>query len=150
MEVKDLIENLKQQKKNLSQLFNAASLKQKALVQLNYEDLEKSILTEERTLVNIQQTEKHRISILAELYLGYSIHCETPKLSEFIEKTKEHIGAKTLESISLHEKELKKLIKQISVINQQNKYLIENSRAFIKETITSLLNKNKSLLDRRV
>jgi hypothetical protein len=150
MEVKDLIDNLKHQKKNLSQLLNAASLKQKALVQLNYEDLEKSISTEERTLVNIQQAEKHRISILSELYLGYSIRCETPKLSEFIEKTKEHIGAKTLENISSHEKELKKLIKQISVINQQNKYLIENSRAFIKETITSLLNKNKSLLDRRV
>lgn len=150
MEIKDLIENLEIQKNNLSELLSSASQKQQALIQSNYENLESSIMAEERSLVKIQQAEKQRLNIIKELYSQFSLNNGTPKLSEFIEKTKNILDRKSQEKITKTEQELKRLIKQISGINQQNRYLVENSRAFIKETIGSLINANKPFLDRKV
>ncbi|MGE5682169.1 MAG: flagellar export chaperone FlgN [Bacillota bacterium] len=150
MEIKDLLENLETQKKNLASLLNSAIQKQKAMIESNYESLESSIWAEERAIALIQSSEKSRIKILTELYSRYSVKYDSPKLAEFVEKTKAHVEKKSLGKILASEKEMKSLIKQVTAINQQNRYLIESSRAFIKETISSLINANKTLLDKRV
>ncbi|HEX2866343.1 MAG TPA: flagellar export chaperone FlgN [Ignavibacteriales bacterium] len=150
MEIKDLTTSLVNQKNNLSQLLDAALLKQKALVKFDYAGLEDSILKEERALSSVADGEKGRIKILTEIYQKHSISNKTYKLSEFIEHTKDLLDIKSKKQIAVTEKELKELITRVSMVNQQNKFLIENSRAFIKETVSHILNARRSLLDKKV
>ncbi|MGE5399253.1 MAG: flagellar export chaperone FlgN [Ignavibacteriales bacterium] len=150
MEVKDLEVSLKKQKDNLAVLLSAALQKQKALVSLDYSGLESSITKEERALTGITEHEKQRIKILTDLYSKYSLSFNSYKLAEFMERTRTILDKKSINEIAMAEKELKELITKISKVNQQNKYLIENSRAFIKETISCILNARKSLLDKKV
>ena len=150
MEPKELITILQDQKNNLNQLFSAVSQKQRSLVSSNYELLEDSIMKEERILVNIQQSEKLRVKTLESLYKEFSISANSTRLQDFLEKTRKIIGDDIAANISRLENEIKDIIMRINNVNQQNKYLIEQSRMFIKETIQSVVNMKKKLLDRRV
>ncbi|MCU7497132.1 MAG: flagellar protein FlgN [Ignavibacteria bacterium] len=150
MEIKELTASLVNQKNNLTSLLNAALQKQKALVNFDYAGLEDSITREEKAIAFITEGEKGRIKILSELYSRYSISNRTFKLSEFLENTRGLLDAKSQKQIAVTEKELKELITRVSMVNQQNKFLIENSRAFIKETVSRILNARRSLLDKKV
>ncbi|MGE5432464.1 MAG: flagellar export chaperone FlgN [Syntrophomonadaceae bacterium] len=150
MEIKELATSLANQKNNLAKLLEAALQKQKALVNFDYTGLEDSIVKEEKALSFVTEGEKGRIKILSELYEMHAIANKTFKLSEFIEHTRGMLDIKAQRQIAVTEKELKELITRVSMINQQNKFLIENSRAFIKETVSHILNARRSLLDRKV
>lgn len=150
MEIKELTASLVSQKNNLAGLLDAALLKQKALVKLDYAGLEDSILREEKALSFVTEGEKARIKILSEIYEKNSISNKTYKLSEFLEHAKDQLDVKSRKQIASTEKELKDLIGRVSLVNQQNKLLTENSRAFIKETIGAILNARRSLFDKKV
>ncbi|MGE5354414.1 MAG: flagellar export chaperone FlgN [Acidobacteriota bacterium] len=150
MEIKELTASLVSQKNNLTSLLDAALQKQRALVNFDYAGLEESIVNEEKALSFVTAGEKGRIKILSELYQRHSISNKTFKLSEFVENTKGMLDIKSQKQIALTEKELKELITRVSMVNQQNKFLIENSRAFIKETVSAILNARRSLLDKKV
>lgn len=150
MEIKDLITLLNNQKANLRKLHDAAAMKQQALVSSSSEELENSIAEEEKALLLIQQSEKARIGFLSAFYKKYGIANDTFRLSECLEKMREHIDRESAELISGYEKEIRAVINEVSRVNQQNKYLIEHSRAFIRETISTLMNSGNSILDRKI
>lgn len=150
MELKDLFENLTVQWSNLETMLEAVQLKQQAIINSDYENLERAMATEERTLSLIQQCEKGRISIISELYSAWGISFETPRLAEFAEKAGAKLDKKNNEYLLQLEKSLKELMHQIAGINRQNMYLVESSRAFIRETMSSLLNSKTTLLDKKV
>lgn len=150
METKELKESLDNQKKNLTMLLSAALQKQQALVNLDYPGLEEAILKEEKALSSVNEAEKGRLKILGDFYTKHSISNETFRLAEFIEKTKGMLDKESSGRISASEKELKELITRISTINQQNKFLVENSKVFIKETVSAILNARRSLLDKKI
>lgn len=150
MEIKELTASLVNQKNNLALLLDAALQKQRALVNFDYTGLQDSILKEEKAISSVSEGEKGRIAILTELYARHSISNNTFKLSEFNEHTKGALDAKSRKQIAITEKELKDLITRVTMVNQQNKFLIENSRAFIKETVSHLLNSRRSLLDKKI
>ncbi|MCU7490393.1 MAG: flagellar export chaperone FlgN [Bacteroidota bacterium] len=150
MEVKELTTSLVNQKNNLTSLLDAALQKQRALVNFDYAGLEESIVKEEKALSFVTEGEKGRIKVLSELYKRHSISNKTFKLSEFVENTKGMLDIRSQKQIALTEKELRELITRVSMVNQQNKFLIENSRAFIKDTVSAILNARRSLLDKKV
>lgn len=150
MEIKELTTSLVNQKNNLTSLLNAALQKQRALVNFDYAGLEESIVKEEKALSFVTEGEKGRIKVLSELYKRHSISNKTFKLSEFVENTKGMLDIRSQKQIALTEKELRELITRVSMVNQQNKFLIENSRAFIKDTVSAILNARRSLLDKKV
>ncbi|HEX2962046.1 MAG: flagellar protein FlgN [Ignavibacteria bacterium] len=150
MEIKELTTSLVNQKNNLTSLLDAALQKQRALVNFDYAGLEESIVKEEKALSFVTEGEKGRIKVLSELYKRHSISNKTFKLSEFVENTKGMLDIRSQKQIALTEKELRELITRVSMVNQQNKFLIENSRAFIKDTVSAILNARRSLLDKKV
>lgn len=150
METNELVTILQDQKNNLNILYSTVTQKQRALVSSDYELLEDSISKEEHALLSIQQTEKLRINALHELYKQFSINPNSTKLQEFVEKTRNRIGDETGKKILKLEKDIKEIITLVNNINQQNKYLIDQSRTFIRETIQSVLAIKKTLLDKRV
>jgi hypothetical protein len=150
MKPEELIAILENQKENLLAYVSLNMEKQKAIVSCNYEMLESCIPKEEHILVSIRQAEKLRVNALGELYKQFSITSSTFKLQEFIEKTKNVIGKNTAGKILVLEREIKEAVVGVININQQNRYLIEQSQSFIKETIQSILDLKKSLFDRRV
>lgn len=150
MEIKELLNLLKLQKNNLSLFLSSAQQKQRALISFNYEDLQQAIEGEEKMLSAIQETEKKRLAFLSAFYKEQSLSNNTFKIAELVGHLGENVDRKIILGLEILEKEIKKLVSAIMTINQQNQYLIENSRAFIRETINSIMNAKKTLLDKKV
>ncbi|MEI7812255.1 MAG: flagellar export chaperone FlgN [Ignavibacteria bacterium] len=150
MGTNDLLENLKLQRDNLEKFQAILQEKQRALVNFNYELLEQSTRKEERMLGSIQQTERIRLSIIKGLNAEFSIVDNPVKIINFVNSAKGRINGEYLKELIFQEKAIKELLPEIGKISQQNKYLIETSKAFIRETVNSLMNAKRSILDRRI
>ncbi|HEX2982469.1 MAG TPA: flagellar export chaperone FlgN [Ignavibacteriales bacterium] len=152
MEVLDLIEALQEQEKNLTNLNETALHKQKALVSSDYEELQKTIVVEEKLLLNIQSAERMRLEAVKVIREKYSLSGDVVKVAHVIENLRNKIELQQLENLTVLEARIKELIKTANVLNQKNKFLIDHSRSFIKETILSLLGEQKkhALLDRKI
>lgn len=150
MEISDLIQSLEKQKLNLERMLAAAEKKQRALVSNNNEALEASVTAEQGALMSLQQTEKERLSIMNALYRQADIRPKNLRIYELVDLMNDRMDKKTAGALLKLEEEIKETAGQISKLNQQNLYLIEHSRNFIKETLMSVLSAKKAILDRKV
>jgi len=150
MDIKNLLLLLNTQQNNLNALLEAAIQKQKALVDYENKLLEDAIIKEEKALAQVNFFEKNRIKLLTEIYLQLGIKNNSFRLDEFISLTKEIIDEKSLAFVKRFETEIKNIVIKISEVNKQNIFLVEHSRAFIKEIVKAIANSQKSLLDKRV
>ncbi len=150
MDIKNLFAVLEQQVIDLNELLETSLIKQNAIISYDQNLLEEAILKEEKAVQKVQVSEKNRLKIISDFYQNSSIKNSTFKLKEFAETFKQLIPKKHYEFIYKYESVIKELAIQITVVNRQNLYLIENSRAFLKETIKAIANSNKAILDRRV
>lgn len=135
---------------NLNSLLEAALLKQRALVNLNHEELENAIIKEEKLMNAVRESEQARINALEQFYSEHAVSHETYKISELCAKFKPGTAEAGIKKLRTLEKRIKNAIREINKVNHQNIYIIQHSRAFIKETISSLISTNKSFLDKRV
>lgn len=135
---------------NLRLLLDAALLKQHALINLNYNELENAILDEEKILNTINECEQMRIRDLEKFYSSQDLTHSTYRISELCEKYGTPENNSEVKRLLLLEKQIKETICEVDKINHQNKYIIEHSRSFIKETISSLMSSNKTIVDKKV
>jgi len=147
--VDEILKVLVNLKNNLNSLLETLSAKQRALISLNYEELEKSIISEEKSLTAIRECELARTNAFDKFYSEKSVERLSYKVSDLCEKFP-GISNSNLIKLRNLEAQIKETIGNIDHINHQNLYIIEHSRTFIKETISSLISANKSFLDRRV
>jgi hypothetical protein len=151
MDEKDLIKTLAGLEESLIRLFETAQKKQEALVNNNIKLLESAVSAEERFIRNIENAEKNRVSVLAELNKKYMIDAATMKLSDFLSGAKNKLDEKSTAQILKLQNRIKKHILNIEMLNQQNQYLLDTARDFIKMAISELVGpQRKSFLDRRV
>lgn len=151
MDEKDLIKTLAGLEESLIRLFETAQKKQEALVNNNIKLLESAVSAEERFIRNIENAEKNRVSVLAELNKKYMIDATTMKLSDFLSGAKNKLDEKSTAQILKLQNRIKKHILNIDMLNQQNQYLLDTARDFIKMAISELVGpQRKSFLDRRV
>lgn len=150
MIIKELIKILQNQHNNLSLFLENAEKKQHAIVNFDYDDLEKSIMAEEKSLFQIHTLENERINQLTNFYSEHSIQYKSLRINELLDIIKDKISPETIERITTLEKNIKEKILEINKVNIQNTFLIEHSRSFIKETINSLVSLNKQHLDKKV
>lgn len=150
MNIEKLVVILEKQNKNLQRYLKSVMEKQIVLVNCNNEGLKESIINEEKLLLNIQLTEESRLKIMEELFAEFNIKNARYKLEVLIENIKNKIDINVIEVITSLEKSLKKTIKEIQKVNNQNLVLIQQSRSLINETIKALLNSQKrAFIDRK-
>lgn len=151
MEIKKIFEILKDQYRNLNNLFKVAIEKQKALVKINNDLLSKCIKSEEKLLLNIQQTEKKRLGFIKEFVDSFNYDIENADLRDVMKSIKNHLSKEDSSLMTKYEEKTKDIIIALSKLNEQNLFLIKNSKQFVTDTINSLLSKHKkSLLDVKV
>lgn len=151
MDEKDLIKTLSGLEESLIKLFETACQKQDALVNNNIKLLESAVSAEERFIRNVEKAEKQRMAVLAELNKKYLLNATSLKLNDFLSGAKNKLDEKNVAQILKIQNRIRKYILSIESLNQQNQYLIDTARDFIKMTIAELVGpQRKSFLDKRV
>lgn len=150
MNIEKLIAVLEKQNINLEKLLQSVLEKQIALVNCSNENIKESVSKEEKLLLSIQLTEETRLKLMEEIFTEFNISNARYKLEVLLENIKNKIDSNLFKIISSLEISIKKTIKEIQKINQQNLILIQQSRSLINETITAVLNsKNRAIVDRK-
>ncbi|MGE5362984.1 MAG: flagellar protein FlgN [Bacteroidota bacterium] len=150
MEPKELFEVLARQTENLAKMKETADKKQRALISHDYKQLEASITEEQSLLISIQAAEKERITLMNTICRTMGVKIDNYRLYEFVDKTGDRIDRKSAGELLKAEEKLREIILAIQNQNQKNLYLIEHSRAFVKETLMTVLQSRKKLLDKKV
>lgn len=147
MQEEKYLEILKEQSGNLVSLLKTVLQKQKAIISGNVDLIEKTISSEEKILLTINRVEKHRVEFLN----SYKVDREFESKDEYFYE----MAGRLSQSGALEFQELRKNIKgttkAILQVNEQNKYLISQSRTMLNEIVTAVFSDRKaSLLDRKV
>lgn len=151
MEVENLLNVLRREKKILNELKSIATEKQVALVSNNREKLDKSIKDEERILPLIQRIEKERLTAVDEFYVENRQARTDYHLETLLEKFSSILANNVADEIKSIHLELKSLVEDLTKLNKQNMYLINHSRQFLKETMATIISSSeKSILDKKV
>lgn len=149
MKTNELIDVLKEQSKYLGMFLEIAKNQQHAVLSNNIQLLEESIHNEEKIISKINGHElkvRHAINSLAE---ENNVALNTVSLEELIKQLKDD-KKKDVRSLLNMQFEIRSVVKEVVKINNQNRFLIEHSRNFIREVVTTLVNNKKSVLDRKV
>lgn len=145
-----LIEILKKQDENLRNYYKALLEVQEASVKSDVELLEKAIQHQEQVLTDIRISEKQRLELFEKLQKQY-LKVEFTKMSELIELLQGRVPDDKLDEIVKLNESIKQNIIEVQQLSETNKFLINHSRNFIKEILTSILeDKNSHLLDRKM
>ena len=149
MEMSDLFRCLKEQHQVLQEYLDMLLKHQKAIIFADAAGLEETIKSESDLLFNIGSCETRRQKIMQQLSVKYSLEINSNKLSDFLNEIKKKKLFDTANIVKL-QNSIKKLILETIKINSQNKFLIEQARNFIKETIAAFTSTNRNaLVDRR-
>ena len=148
--VEKIIAILEKQENNLKKLLKFVLEKQVAIVNNNNEGIKESVSKEEKLLLTVQLTEEIRLKVMEEIFSHYKIDNERYKLSILIENLKSKVDERLIHNISVYETNIKKIIKEVQKVNQQNMLLIQQSRSLLNDTITAVLNlNNRTIVDRK-
>lgn len=122
-----------------------ALVKQRALIEHNMENLEICISKEENLLFQVQSLFKRRNSIAGKFskvkrdfnnVLNEDAENSQKELFMMLKKERELISSK---------------VKAINLINEQNKYLTEQARSFVRSIVGEIVNKqNNKIVDMKV
>ena len=150
MKLENLVSVLKSQENNLKHLLEIGLNKKEILVSGDNEKLVEIIKSEEQSLLTLQLNEESRLKLMCDLFNEYNIDNERYKLKILVDNLKGKVSSKILIGIINFEKSIKKLIAEITRINQLNMLLIQQSRNLLNETIHAVLNSSKrSIVDRK-
>lgn len=142
MKVKELIESLKSQNNNLSDLFSSLEQQRKAIVNNDFNLLETAISEEQKFLLKVEKEESNRMKIINELIKENNLSIKTNSLAELI-KSSPKLFEKDIKEIQQLRNSLKEKAEKVKRINSQLKDVIEFSRNLIKETMMIVAQKSK-------
>ncbi|MGK9477082.1 flagellar export chaperone FlgN [Melioribacter sp. OK-6-Me] len=146
MNLEKLIESLRRQEKNFSELLDTIKTKKEALLENDIPKLDKAVDAEQKLLHLIQKEERERKRLTYVFATENSIDLKNASIEELLNK---------LPNLSSQLKNLRDSIKEkaaeIIKINSQLTVLVGVSRNLIRDTVTTLLSKSKkSLVNKRV
>lgn len=149
--IKEFILSLREQIINLNKFLLAAQKKQKALIQSKIDDIQNAVIEEEKTLFNIDSVERIREKIIEKIQESYGLPKEIVKIFDINKRLKGVISEEEAEDLFECEALIKETIDKINMQNERNRFIINRSKAYLKETLTSLLeiSKRSALVDKR-
>ncbi len=142
--VRELFETMEQLRGKLEELLGVVQSKRKAIVQRNFEELEKCIAMEEKLLLEIKKIESRRLDFLKK-------HSGQSKLTtELVDKISKELASELPDRLSEHffylRGKIRELGGRITSVNEQNMYLVENSRQMLKMLFARLKGEKDSLI----
>lgn len=150
METKKLIQLLAMQIQNLDSLKKVMIQQQKAIVKNEISAIELAAENEEIILGKIRINERQRIAEIAELSKVNDFNLESFSLSELLKAIKEN-HSEEYDTLFRLRNQIVLLAYEVNNINNQNSFLIDHARQFIKETITTLYGANqRQIFDRKI
>jgi len=148
-----LIKILEEQKRNLVELVEVSSRKQKAIVVNNRLALEELNHKEEIVLNKLERKEVERINqiLILSNETGLDIQEVNVKtIKDFYKVLRANSSTEVYEQIESLRDETKKLITEAGMINKQNNLLVNQAGSLIKQMVSVLFkSQNKPLLDRK-
>ncbi|HKJ80491.1 MAG TPA: flagellar protein FlgN [Ignavibacteriaceae bacterium] len=149
MELNNLFRCLNEQHKILGEYLDALLKHQKAIISGDNKKIEDTLKSIGIILFNIGNCETLRQDIVQQISVKYSLKVNSNKLTDFIAEVDLHKLFSTKEIVKI-QMSMKNLILEIIKVNDQNKILIKQASAFIKEFIAELTSANRNVLvDRR-
>lgn len=153
MNKKEILETLDEQRTNLENFVKILEDKQHCIIENNYDLLSEKMNDEEIFINKIKKIEEKRINLLMN---AIESSVSTPsrdllKLSEFAKATREFWSSEEFGVLTMVAADLKELAHKASNLNEQNRFLIDNARSFIREIISAVVHaQNKSIIDRKI
>lgn len=149
MTYEKLIALMQTQKNKLTDLLDTLKSMQKAIIEQEYQDFNKTIELHQRILSDIRNIEKDRTKLIISIIGNQSYSKE--KLPQMIfNALKVKDNNLKIKYLDLRD-EITNLIKEVTRINFQNMYLIDNSRKLIKDLVVTIYGSaNQKILDKKV
>ncbi|AFN75391.1 FlgN family protein [Melioribacter roseus P3M-2] len=146
MNLENLIESLKRQEKNFSDLLETIRTKKEALLKNDLAKLDKAVDGEQKLLHLIQKEERERKRLTYVFATENSIELTNASIEELLKKMPQLSG-----QLKSARDSIKSKAAEIIKINSQLTVLVGVSRNLIRDTVTTLLGKGKkSIVNKRV
>lgn len=150
---KELYEMLVQEDKIIKSLITLANQKQKAIIQNDYDGLNKVNENESALLSNLDKVSRNQQKLVSRLFDINSLE-ENGKpriLSILVNDYKDLFNPAQLQKINELRLQVRDKVKVLTGLNHQNRFLIEHASSLVKDTISLLLKTRKtSLIDRKI
>lgn len=150
---KELYDLLLKEDEIILSLINAAKVKQKVIVQNDYDGLEKVNANESTLLSSLDKVSRSQQKLVSRLFEINSLEKNgKPRiLSILVNEYKELFNPSKLQKINELRLKVRNQVKELTGLNHQNRFLIEHASSLVKETISLLLkSRNTSLIDRKI
>jgi len=135
----------------IANLLEVSKEKQKVLVNRDHENLNSLINQEQRLLTDLNALSNQQKVVTAKVKSEFQVPDQLTSVSEILELIDGKVDAKIKRNIEVMLNKIKNHSEELSVINAQNKMLIESSREFIKGIIHAVRgNDNKSIINRKM
>jgi DNA-binding transcriptional regulator YbjK len=149
MNLKQLNNALEVQLENLHNYLDAVERQQKALITINFNELERSISDQEISLKLISESEMRTEETIKMFITNYKLQVDEPALKNLLERLR-NVKNDDVKDLFTKQTEIRDIVQSILRLNSQNRILIDHSRNFIKETVAALVNNKKAILDRKI
>lgn len=149
MNLKQLNNALEVQLENLHNYLDAVERQQKALITINFNELEKSISDQEISLKLISESEMKTEETIKMFITNYKLQVDEPALKNLLERLR-NVKNDDVKDLFSKQTEIRDIVQSILRLNSQNRILIDHSRNFIKETVAALVNNKKAIFDRKI
>ncbi|MBU1101655.1 MAG: flagellar protein FlgN [Bacteroidetes bacterium] len=151
MKTTELLEIVKQQRSNLNDFHEVVLLKQRALVVNNLKGIEGAVVREEKLITAVDKCERKRVELLSTIAESFNLTLENNRITEFLQSANQYIEEKIVNEFNKELEAIEGLVAEIQKINQQNQFLINNAREFIKGVINAVTKSgSKAILDRKI
>lgn len=151
MKTKELLEIVKQQRNNLNDFHEVVLLKQRALIVSDLKGIEGAVVREEKLISVVDKCERARVETIKSITGSLNINLESDRTTEFLELADQYIEKKIVGEFKRELVAIERLVVETQKINQQNQFLINNAREFIKGVISAVTKSgSKAILDRKI
>lgn len=134
--IEELVRIMAKEAEAFNQLLSTLHEKQRAIVEGEIEQLNKSVQDESKLARETKALEVERMARTRELAQKLELENLNPRLTEIIEKVEKRYAQRLREQRDL----LRSLVEEIHTLNQSNQFLLNHSLKFIEKTMEILLN----------
>jgi hypothetical protein len=146
--LKELESILQKSSDDLNAYLESLQMQQNALIKSNSNELEKSLLIQEKMLNSISENQNTTAFLMETIIKESKLEPKKSGFIGFLECIK-HSKNEYIVLYELREK-ISGMIKKIIETNNKNKILLDHSRNFIKEVVSALTNQGKPVIDRKI
>lgn len=151
MKMHDYIQILERELQTLTKMLEIAKEKHQATIKMEGKKIEELVAKEERQILAINNIESERLNFQQQKLAELNKQMPDNRVLTFIKTLKSEFNEEELKKSIILQDKIKKMIKEIQKINENNLYITNYSINFTRQIIDTIVGgKNKSILDRKV